>query len=617
MICSYRRLDHALVSFASQRSAGFAGNQKWLLVSSVLLVALIVSRQAAGQAASDNAQRNSIRGVVVNSVTHEPVGRALVHSPDNRFATLTDDQGRFEFALPEATSAVPDSTGNTTYSINGLDYIGASYANFPWMLAARKPGFLGLEPRTQIWDGAPVVEGKDVTVTLVPEARIVGRVVLPTPNASERITVELYHRHIVQGRSQWAWEKNVAARSNGEFRFADLEAGTYKLLTGELMDRDPLTVDPRGPIFGYPPVYFPNALDFHSAGEIQLAAGTTFQAELSPVRQPYYPVKVPVTNGPTDNELMVSVSVQGRKGPGFELGYNPRDQRIEGSLPNGTYVVEALSQGELAATGSTTITVKNAALEATPMALMSTGSVHIEAKLEFKPDPETNSQNENANEHLPSEVQPSVQGRGQNFSVMLEPVDELMRPEMPNGPSEVMQTNDTMMFSHVPPGRYWVRINATRGYAAALTSGEVDLLRRPLTVGPGSNLKVNVTLREDGAEISGSVEGGSGPPAVGYRPTTMTFIGRFSPQTGAHIYCIPLPESTGQFREGGVQTDGKFVVQQIPPGSYRVLAFDRQKLDLEYNSSEAMRAYEGKGQVVRLSAGQKENITLQVISTSE
>jgi hypothetical protein len=243
--------------------------------------------------------------------------------------------------------------------------------------------------------------------------------------------------------------------------------------------------------------------------------------------------------------------------------------------------------------------------------------VHIEVKLEFKPDSETSARNENGNENIPGEVQPSVQGRGQNFSVMLEPADELIHPEMPNGPSEVAQSRDTMVFGHVPPGRYWVRVNASRGFAAAVTSSELNLLRRPLTVGPGSNLKVNVTLREDGAEVSGSVEGGSGPTPEGPRPTAMTFIGRFSPKTGAHIYCIPIPESTGQFREGAVETDGKFVVQQIPPGSYRVLAFDRQKLDLEYDNSEAMRAYEGKGQVVRLSAGQKENITLQVISTSE
>jgi hypothetical protein len=174
-----------------------------------------------------------------------------------------------------------------------------------------------------------------------------------------------------------------------------------------------------------------------------------------------------------------------------------------------------------------------------------------------------------------------------------------------------------MVFGHVPPGRYWVRVNASRGFAAAVTSGEVDLLRRPLTVGPGSNLKVHVTLREDGGEISGSVEGGSGLMPEDQRPAAISFTGRFLPKTGTHIYCIPLPESTGQFREGTVQPDGKFSVQQIPPGSYRVLAFDRQKLDLEYNNAEAMRAYEGKGQVVRLSAGQKENLTLQVISTSE
>lgn len=596
----------------SRRQAGH------LLVLTLLLVATVASRPGAAQTAlHDSSEKRTVHGVVVNGVTHEAVAHALVLSNDDRFATLTDEQGRFEFALPEATSAVPDSTGNATYSIYGLDYVGASYANFPWMLAARKPGFLGLDQRTRVWDNTPVVEGKDVTITLVPEARIVGRVVLPTPNVSDRITVDLYHRQIVQGRAHWGWEKDVAVRSNGEFRFADLEAGTYKLLTGELMDRDPLTVDPRGPIYGYPPVYFPNALDFQSAGEIQLTAGTTFQAELSPVRQPYYPVKVPVTNGPTDNELMVSVSVQGRKGPGFELGYNTREQRIEGSLPNGTYVVEALNQGDMAASGSTTITVKNAELTATPMTLAPTGSVHIEAKLEFKPDSETGARNENANENIPGEVQPFVQGRGQNFSVMLEPADDLMHPEMPNGPSEVAQNGDTMMFNHVPPGRYWVRVHASRGFAATVTSGELNLLRRPLTVGPGSILKVNVTLRDDGAEFSGSVEGGSGAPAEAQGPVSTTFIGRLLPKTGAHIYCIPLPESTGQFREGAVQTDGKFVVQQIPPGSYRVLAFDRQKLDLEYNNSEAMRAYEGKGQVVRLSAGQKENITLQVIPTSE
>ena len=92
---------------------------------------------------------DGIRGIVINSVTHEPIGRALVYSPDNRFATMTNSEGRFEFTLaqPEEgnenksvpansttmTQCVGDSC--TTYSSNG----GQSR---PTQLMARKPGFL-------------------------------------------------------------------------------------------------------------------------------------------------------------------------------------------------------------------------------------------------------------------------------------------------------------------------------------------------------------------------------------------------------------------------------------------------------------------------------------------
>jgi len=43
-----------------------------------------------------------LRGLVVNSLTHEPISHALVLSPDNHFATMTDDRGRFEFAFQAA-----------------------------------------------------------------------------------------------------------------------------------------------------------------------------------------------------------------------------------------------------------------------------------------------------------------------------------------------------------------------------------------------------------------------------------------------------------------------------------------------------------------------------------
>src|SRR5207245_1794673 len=48
---------------------------------------------------AENNSSDTIHGIVVNSVTHEPLGRALVYSPDNRFATMTDGEGHFEFTF--------------------------------------------------------------------------------------------------------------------------------------------------------------------------------------------------------------------------------------------------------------------------------------------------------------------------------------------------------------------------------------------------------------------------------------------------------------------------------------------------------------------------------------
>ena len=54
-------------------------------------------------------------------------------------------------------------------------------------------------------------------------------------------------------------------------------AGTYKIFTSELMDRDPITFDPRGQLYGYAPIYYPAATDFASASAITLEAGKTFR----------------------------------------------------------------------------------------------------------------------------------------------------------------------------------------------------------------------------------------------------------------------------------------------------------------------------------------------------
>lgn len=571
------------------------------------LVFLASPRQSCGQTASPvPSQKITIHGVVVNTATHEPVGHALVFSGDGRLGTFTDDAGRFEFVLPQSADANPregpaQSQITTSFVVEGF---GGGWLN------ARKPGFvdpnshaLGRWGGNVVASGAPATPGVELTIPLTPEALIVGRVHLPGESGAGRITVGLQRRRVVDGRVRWEEQAAVRTRANGEFRFSDLEAGTYKLLTAELMDRDPVTADPRGPMMGYPPVYFPNASDFQSAGTIELKAGTTVQAELTPVRQAYYPVKIPITNPPEGNYLNVMITVQGHKGPGFALGYNEQEQRIEGSLPNGSYTVEAQNSGDQSAAGSTEIVVKGAAVEGSPMTLLPGSSVQVRAKLDFK-NPEESRRRFSGNS---SELFSPIQAGTQHFRLRLEPDGDFRA-----GPNSVSSDNEQVTLQNLLPGRYWLHIDAISGYVAAANIGDIDLLRRPLTVGHGQTLAVEVTLRDDGAEISGTIEGLGGNVAEAGASGIVD-----APSAAAYIYCVPLADSTGQFREARVGRDGKFDLQQVPPGAYRVMAFARPQSEMEYHNREAMRAYDTMGQVIRVSAGQKESVRLPLLSGNE
>ena len=483
---------------------------------------------------------------------------------------------------------------------------------------ARKPGFVS----DQVVQSPPL--GKDLTLSLTPEALVVGRVVLPTSEASDAIQLELYRRQIVDGRAHWILAGSASTKSNGEFRFAELPAGSYKLLTREMMDRDPLIFDPRGQLYGYPPVYFPNATDFSPAHTIQLLAGQVFQADISLVRRAYYPVKVPVASPSPNPGVSVVVSVQGHRGPGYSLGYNHRDQTIEGMLPNGNYTLEASGFGPNAASGLLNISVKNAAFEGPRMTLIPNGAISVNIKEEFGATPETNSTSANM------EGQP-VQLRGPRgyLNLRLEPADDFGQErgawlQPPRGAED-----DSLAIEGVQPGRYWVRADSARGFVASMTSGIADLQHQLLVVGlGGSSAPIEITMRDSPAEIDGTIEGmaasfngtagngTAGNGAAGAAPLA-NGTARVSPDVLAHVYCVPLADSSGEFRDVWVSPDGKFGPQNLAPGTYRVFAFDRPQPELEYRNPDAMRAYDAKGQLVHLIAGQKEHLHPPLISTSE
>jgi hypothetical protein len=386
------------------------------------------------------------------------------------------------------------------------------------------------------------------------------------------------------------------------------------LFTHEMLDRDPQIAVPGGQMYGYAPIYFPNATSFASGSTIQLSPGKSYQADLSLVRQPYYPVKVAVANVPPGVGLSIAVSPQGHRGPGHTLGYVEQDQSIEGSLPNGTYTLEASGFGQNAFTGSLNITVRSAPLVGQVMTLAPSHTISLNVKEEFTTTESTGSASWSSGGRTFN-----LQGPRVYLNAMLVSADDFdqrsasLRP--PSGPED-----DSLVIDNVQPGRYWVQINSSRGFASSVTSGGIDLQHEPLLIGAGgSSSPIEVTMRDEGGRIEGTVES-TDASVSGTDRSTASVAGLASPVSYtpfAYVYWIPLPDSPGRFTEAFASSDGKIISPDLPPGVYRVLAFKHQQSELEYRNPETMRAYNAKGQIVRIGAGQTQHLRLQLISSSE
>jgi hypothetical protein len=569
------------------------------LLAGLIAIGSISAAQVSEQGLQPDDEPRSVRGTVINSVTHTAIGRALVYTPDNRLATLTDGEGHFELPLPEV-----NTDSGTGFVVNGDPHQLRHYerAGRQLWLMARKPGFLDDPNERNEVEASP---GSEITISLMPEALIKGRIALSTADAAGGVSVQIFTRHMQEGLPRWMPGTAVRTNSSGEFRFAELPPGAYKVMTHESMDNDPVATIPASQLYGFPPVYYPGVPDFAEAGTIELAAGQTVQADLSLTRQPYFDVKIPVANGEINDGMRVSV--RGQRGPGYSLGYNAGDQTIEGMLPSGNYVVEAATPGQNSATGIVNLGVTGTPVEGPTMRLTRNSSISLDVKEEFSEMTRNISGTWSDGKRTFS-----LHGPRLYLRVEVEDADDLEQPRggsirPPTGPND-----DALVLENLAPGRYWLRLNSGRGYVASATMGAVDLLHEPLVVGQGTNTPIEIKMRDDTAEIDGTVTTIVATPAAAGASVSSELS---SPQ--AWVYCVPLPDGPGQFQQLAVSADGKFSSPTMAPGSYRVLPFSNRQPNLPYRDAEAMRAYDTKGQVIHLAAGQKASVQVQLIPSSE
>jgi hypothetical protein len=175
---------------------------------------------------------------------------------------------------------------------------------------------------------------------------------------------------------------------------------------------------------------------------------------------------------------------------------------------------------------------------------------------------------------------------------------------------EPNQPESGITLKNVAAGTYWMQISANNCYPASATWGGGDVLHRPITIGiAGGGSPIEVTLRNDGAEVMGKVEF---PERAGLqKPNEAAPI-----LPPAFVYFLPVSENAGQLRQTQVW-NGIIDETQIAPGAYRILAFDHANTEIGSNNPELHRKYESKGLLVELSASQTLRLSSPLALVSE
>ena len=562
----------------------------WYFSSFTILGMMLVPFTAQPQSSLDTIYH--LHGTVIDGITGKPVAHALVTSTDRRLAAMTNTEGHFvvELSVPPRASAQGD--GNPPLAGRLAGRYGMPGGRNTIQLLAQRPDFLpNTEPINLPLDDS--LNTENVLLKLMRGGNIAGRVTAAGTDSTRGVRVELLRRQVLDGLYTWTQAGNAQVKADGTFRFTRLEPGAYSVMSAEWAGDQASRADPSSAHEQYPPDFLGDTPSFESATKLSLHYGEELQTALHLRAAAYFPVVVPVQNVPPSTPVSVRL-VGVNTFNGFGLGWDTREGAVTGSLPSGSYTLLITSFGPHPAALSLPFTVTDHALQHGAVALAPGNDIPVRIHQDFSASSGTGAASPQAGFSSPSNraEQPPL-----NLSLRPEDLGAI------NGGGMMRRRDDgSIVLANTQPGRYHVQANAVRGYIASLTSGNIDLLREPLAVGDsGSADPLDVTLRDDGATLSGTVD-----------PGADTFAGHTS------IFLLPTGGS-GQTYQGYVFESGQFTMGNIAPGSYRLLALPagRAAQQIPYRDATAMRAYNGVGTTLTLSAGQNASVQVSMTDVSK
>jgi hypothetical protein len=426
-----------------------------------------ITRFPSNSSQSTDRRRVTIKGTVINSVTSEPIRRALVTlngaSPASAF---TDDEGHFSF--PGV--------------IDGYLHV-----------EAQRPGFFA--PTERFNRFIDTTKSTDIQIKLVPAGLIYGRVTGASDEPLERVPVQLFTTQIVNGRRGWIQSTQKQTDADGGFRFASLHPGSYKIAAGPTRDQDLDALTS-----GYPLSYFPDAPTRDSASAIQLQPAQQVEANFKLHSVPLFKVSGKII-GPATRGAAIEFLDSSNSHIRVPVRFDPADGTFEApAVPAGRYVLRASSTDDQQRTfrARTTLDVTSN-ITSLVLALHEPITIPITTRTNFsKPAPEM---------RTPDGVDTPLQMAANVSLISVE--DGNSYYTQPDGPPQ----KGSMSIRDVEPGTYYVEIIPLGPwYVSAAQSGSTNLLREQLVLSAAGRVNpIEITLRDDFGQVEGTVRGATAP----------------------------------------------------------------------------------------------------------
>ena len=511
-----------------------------------------------------------LTGTVVNSVTGTPIPYALVQAESN--AKLTDQNGNFRFENLISTSLA---------------------------VMAHKPGFFAEQDLGQAHRPTMITLSDHPTntvISLIPEAVITGHVEDSDGEPLSNLPIRVRYGQLINGRRMWQQQQGGQGRrqtdEEGNFRIAELKPGTYYVAVGpsprSRAMQEPSTANQKAEAI--PAEYYPGVREMSNATPLQLSAGQHVPLQFSMKEVPAFHLSGMIAGGA---DFGGNIALLDQDGDNIMVGVrmDRRTGRFDAfPVPAGSYRLHFNGRDsdgqQLFADAPINVSGDISELRLT---LQRAVNIPVEFEAEFT---KQNTAQSTVSFGSPNGTVRTFTSYGQ---VRLISRTNSNRSFMMNRDGE-----GGMTIQGIEPGTYDVEIDANgSSYVASATYNGINLLTDPLVVVPGTDPQaIHIVVRDDGASLNGAVQ----IPSTG--------------QTTPLVLIVPEGSSTNPPRQLYVDSSGNFHAQEIAPGSYEILAFDR--LDgVEYTNRSILNAYLGHAAHVTLSADEQAKVTVDLIQTQQ